>query len=220
MPVQPSPRAVSLVVGVLTAAAVALTVAGCSHIAPIGPNKPVAPSRAAGRVVGPIFMPAPSRLGSPIVLQILRVGQSTSGGCAADWVKATGPAAEFASIACYRPVGRPVTITSAGISAVMRWPSLPGQPGVAGLPGQPGPSGPAGQAQYGFTAGLPTADGSAVTALIAEAHASGDALGISVGGQLWQAAQVLAAFPGRILQIALPSRKLALQLYAILVPSS
>jgi len=46
------------------------------------------------------------------------------------------------------------------------------------------------------------------------------ALGVSVAGKTWTAPQVANPFPGRQLQIALPSRNQALRLYRILVPPS
>jgi hypothetical protein len=106
---------------------------------------------------------------------------------------------------CYRPVGMPVTITSAAVTPV----SGDGPPPP---PGQP--------AQYGFTVAVPAGDVAAVTALITQAHDSRDALGVSAAGKLWQAPQVLQPFPGQQLQIGVLSRNQALQLYRILVPPS
>jgi hypothetical protein len=66
--------------------------------------------------------------------------------------------------------------------------------------------------------GVPATQVVAVTALITRAYDSQGALGVSVAGKLWTAPQVLEPFPGRQLQIALPSRNQALQLYRLLVP--
>jgi len=66
--------------------------------------------------------------------------------------------------------------------------------------------------------GVPAAQVAAVTALIAQAYQSQDAVGVSVDGKLWQAAQVLQPFPGRQFQIALISRSQALQLHRLLIP--
>ena len=44
------------------------------------------------------------------------------------------------------------------------------------------------------------------------------ALAVNVAGKTWSAPEVLAPFPGRQFQIALPSRSQALQLYRLLVP--
>jgi hypothetical protein len=102
---------------------------------------------------------------------------------------------------CYRSVGTPVKITSAGLSQVAR---------------QPSGHGPA---IYGFRV-VPNRDVAAVTALIARAYRSRDALGVIVAGKLWGAPQVAAPFPAQQMQIALPSRNQALQLYRVLVPPS
>ena len=71
-------------------------------------------------------------------------------------------------VACYRPVGTPVTITSAAVSSVTAYRN------------QPGP------ATYGFVVAFPTADVAALTAVIRQAQDSGDATSISVAGKLWQ----------------------------------
>jgi hypothetical protein len=66
---------------------------------------------------------------------------------------------------------------------------------------------------------VPAADVAAVTAAIGQAYNSRDALGVSVAGKLWDAPQVFRPFPGRQLEITLPSRNQALQLHHILVPA-
>jgi hypothetical protein len=73
---------------------------------------------------------------------------------------------------------------------------------------------------YGLTIAVPAADVAAVTAIIKQAYDSHGAVATSVAGKTWAAPQALEPFPGRQLQIALPSRNQALQLYRILVPSS
>ena len=131
-----------------------------------------------------------------------------AGGCPAGSVAISVPPGA-APMGCYRPVGTPVTVTSAAVSPV----SL--------LPGPPPPAGhPVGPAQYGFSVAVPAADVAAVTGLIAQAHDSRDALGVSAAGKLWEAPQVLQPFPGQQLQIALLSKNEALQLYNILIPPS
>ncbi|MFZ0048131.1 MAG: hypothetical protein WAL16_19980 [Streptosporangiaceae bacterium] len=59
-----------------------------------------------------------------------------------------------------------------------------------------------------------------MTALIRQAYASGDAVGMSVAGKLWQAPQLRRKFIAlRAEQINLLSRTQALQLHRLLVPS-
>jgi len=67
---------------------------------------------------------------------------------------------------------------------------------------------------------FPTADVAALTALIRQAYDSGDAVGMSVAGKLWQAPQPRRRFIAlRAEQITLLSRTQAFQLYRLLVPS-
>ena len=106
-----------------------------------------------------------------------------------------------AGVACYLPVGTPVTITSAAVSAVTTYPQ------------QTGP------AFYGFVVAFPAGDIAALTAAIRQAYDSGDALGMSVAGQLWQAPPTRHRFSAlRAERIDLLSRGQALQLYRLLVP--
>lgn len=217
MPLRSPTRPLSVVMSVLATAGLILAVAGCSgHIIPLNAN-PEPPS-----------MPPPRHLGSPIVVQVMRSQAPTAtGACPDGWVAVVLPAGggprpgpvvavpvgasappapppPTAASTCYRPVGAPITITSAAVSAV--YTSRPPQ-------GQQGPD------IYGFTVAVPAADVAAVTADITQAYNSGDALGISVAGKLWQAPQVQQPFLGQQLQISLLSKNQALQLYRQLVPS-
>ena len=111
------------------------------------------------------------------------------------------PPAPPAGVACYRPVGTPVTITSAAVSSVTT------------NRNQPGP------AWYEFVVAFPAADVPALTALIRQAYDAGDAVGMSVAGKLWQAPQTRRRFNAlRAEQVNLLSRNQALQLYRLLVP--
>jgi hypothetical protein len=75
-------------------------------------------------------------------------------------------------------------------------------------------------AAYGFVVAFPAADVAALTAVIRQAYDSGDALGMSVAGKLWQAPQTQRRVTAlRAEQINLLSREQALQLYRLLVPS-
>jgi hypothetical protein len=207
------------------AAGVVLAVVGCSNVTPLGPD----PAQAS--------LPAARGLGSPISMQIMRSQPpAPTGECPAGSVALFGsdpdvprtvvqavpvhsqliqgsttatptpaPAATPVAppgVACFRPVGTPVTITSAAVSSVTT------------SQNQPGP------AWYVFVVAFPAADVPALTALIRQAYDSGDALGMSVAGKLWQAPQIRRKFNAlRAEQINLLSRTQAVQLYRLLVPS-
>ena len=219
MPFQPPPRLASA----LAAAGLVLAVAGCSNITPLGPDP------------APVSLPPARDLGSPIIMQIMRSQPPTpTGECPAGSIALFGsepnvpraavasrrpvqvgtgstatptptpgtPPAPPAGVACYRPAGTPVTITSAAVSSVTT------------NRNQPGP------AWYVFAVAFPTADVPALTALIRQAYDSGDAVGMSVAGKLWQAPQPRRKFIAlRAEQINLLSRTQAFQLYRLLVPS-
>jgi hypothetical protein len=200
MPFQPSRRLPPVLASVLAAAGLVLGVVGCSHITPLGPGPT------------PVAVPPPRHLGSPIIVQVMRSHPPTAtGGCPAGWVAVSLPPGAPV-MPCYRPAGTAVTITSAGVSSVSMYrPSPP--PGQSAQSAQP--------TQYAFWVALPAADVAAVTAVMTHAADAGDAVGVSVAGKLWQAPQIRKPFepPGRLLQIALFSRSLALELHRILVPS-
>jgi hypothetical protein len=154
----------------LAAAGTVLAAAGCSHIAPLGPAS------------APVSLPPPRNLGSPIIVRVMRSQPPTpTGECPAGSVDLFGlepnvlrvavaasrpvqagtgstatptPAATPAApgVACYLPVGKPVTITSAAVSSVTTYPH------------QPGP------AFYGFVVAFPAADRAALTAIIRQAY--------------------------------------------------
>jgi hypothetical protein len=218
MPCQPPPCPLSILASALAAACVVLAVAGCSNITPLG------------RDPAPVSLPPARDLGSPINMQIMRSQPPTpTGRCPAGSIALFGsepnvlraavassrpvqagtgsaaaatPTAPPAGVACYRPVGTPVTIASAAVSSVTT------------NRNQPGP------AWYVFVVAFPTADVAALTALIRQAYDSGDAVGMSVAGKLWQAPQPRRRFNAlRAEQINLLSRNQAFQLYRLLVPS-
>lgn len=223
MPFQP-PRPPSALASAMAAAGLVLVAAACSGVAPLGR----APTLAS--------LPPARPLGSPIIMQVMRSQPPTaSGTCPAGSVALFGsepdvlrtagapvaqpvpvpgqastatpspmaaPTTPPVGVACYLPVGRPVTITSAAVSSVTTYGH------------QPGP------AFYGFVVAFPTADVAALTADIQQAYASGDAVGMSVAGKLWQVPQVRHRFAAlRAEQINLLSRNQAFQLYRLLVPS-
>ncbi len=223
MPCQP--RQLSVLASTLAAAGLMLAVAGCSHITPLGPDP------------APVSLPPARDLGSPIIMQVMRSQPPTPAGeCPAGSVNLFGsqpnvlraavasqvpvpvgtgsaatptpaatpatPPAASAGVACYRPVGTPVTITSAAVSSVTT------------NRNQPGP------AWHVFVVAFPTAEVPALTALIRQAYDSGDAVGMSVAGKLWQAPQPRRRFNAlRAEQINLLSRTQARQLYRLLVPA-
>ncbi len=222
MPLQRPPGPLSVLVGALAAAGLILAAAGCSNVTPLGPE----PS--------PVSLPPARPLGSPISVQVMRsqpptpTGQCPAGSVALYGSEPNVPRAAVATsrpvpvgagstaaappptpsrpppgVACYRPAGTPVTITSAAVSPVTT------------SRNQPGP------AWYEFVVAFPAADVPALTADIHRAYDAGDAIGMSVAGQLWQAPQLRRKFIAlRAEQINLLSRNQAVQLYHLLVPAS
>ena len=216
-------RPLSVLASALAAAGLVLALVGCSHITPLGPDP------------APASLPPARDLGSPIIMQIMRGQPPTPAGrCPAGSIALFGsdpnvpraavassrpvhvgtgstatptptpatPPAPPAGAACYRPVGRPVTITSAAVSSVTAYRN------------QPGP------VWYVFVVAFPAADVAALTAVIRQAYDSGDAVGMSVAGKLWQAPQPRRKFIAlRAEQINLLSRNQAFQLYRLLIPS-
>jgi hypothetical protein len=96
------PRAASVLAGLL-AAGLVLTVAGCGHLLPLGPDAAAT-------------APPPSHLRSPLVLRAMSVQPPTpAGGCPARFTMISVPGNPGE---CVRPLDTPVTITSASVSAV------------------------------------------------------------------------------------------------------
>lgn len=220
MPRQHPPRPASVLASAL-ASGLVLAAAGCGHIAPLGPDP------------ASVSLPPAAPLGSPIVMQVMRSepptvtgkcpaatvalfgsdpnvprtsiapplpGQPVHGSTAAPTPTAT-PQAPPPGVACFLPVGTPVTITSAAVSSVTTHRN------------QLGPG------WYMFVVAFPAAEVPALTALIQRAYDSGDALGMSVAGKLWQAPQPRRKFNALwAAQINLFSRKQAVQLHRLLVP--
>jgi hypothetical protein len=208
MPFPCPPRPLPVLASVLAAAGVVLTVASCSHLAPLGPDAAAT-------------MPQPHHLRSPLVLEAMRVHPPTpAGGCPAGYTALPGanPVAvpadrphrahvdgALAVTQCYRKTGTPVTITSAAVSPV----SLQKPP-----PGQKAP------VQYDFVITLPAADVPALTAVTTTAYHARGALAMSVAGKTWALPMVAGPFRGPQLQIPMPSRNQALQLQRTLASSS
>jgi len=186
------PRSAPVLAGLL-AAGLMLAVAGCSHLTPLGPDAAAT-------------APPPSHLRSPIVLQAMRVEPPVpAGGCPARFTMISVPGNPGQ---CARPVGTPVTITSAGVSAVFSF--QPRTPSGQVVPGPP---------VYQIMITLPAADVTAATAVVTTAYDSQGGVDFSVAGRTWALPKVLRPFRSRQLSIALPSKNQALQLHRLLVPS-
>jgi hypothetical protein len=197
MPIQRPPRVAA---SILAAAGIVLTLASCSHLAPLGPDT---------------SPPQPHHLRSPFVLEAMRVQPPTpAGGCPAGYTalpgdNPTGPASSSGITQCYRMTGTPVTITSAAIFAVFRLKPAPGQP-------QPPPDAPV---QYGFVITLPAADVPALTAVTTTAYHARGAFAISIAGKTWALPMVEAPLRGPQILIQMPSKNQALQIQRMLAPS-
>jgi hypothetical protein len=183
------PRAASVLAGLL-AAGLVLTVAGCGHLLPLGPDAAAT-------------APPPSHLRSPLVLRAMSVQPPTpAGGCPARFTMISVPGNPGE---CVRPLDTPVTITSASVSAVSSF-----QPRT--------PSGQAqGPPAYQIMITLPAADVSAATAVVTTAYDSRGGVDFSVAGRTWALPMVLRPFRSQQLSIALPSKNQALQLHRLLV---
>jgi len=206
MPYQRPPRPWPGLASVLAAAGIALAIASCSHITPLGPD-PAATMR------------QPHHLPSPLILQDMRTqGQvSPPGGCAAGWVTLSGEPGQPGQ--CYRKTGTPVTITSAAVSPVVSFRPPP-------PPGQQAPP-----VQYGFSITVPAADVPALAAVLptgsgppgppsASAVSSATPIPtVSVAGRTWVLLGYAAPSAGGQFDVMLPSRNQALQLHHLLVPA-
>jgi hypothetical protein len=105
MPFRHPPRPASVLASALAAAGIALAVAGCGHITPLGPDP---------ASVAPPSVP-PQHLRSPFVLEAVRIQAPTpAGGCPAGSVALSGGPGQ-----CYRRLGTPITITSAYVGSVV-----------------------------------------------------------------------------------------------------
>ena len=175
------------------AAGLMLTVAGCTHLTPLGPD-PAA------------TLPPARHLGSPIVLQAMRVEPPVpAGGCPARFTMISVPGNPGQ---CVRPVDTPVTITSGAVSAVSSF-----QPRNSSGQVMPGPP------IYQIMITLPAADVGAATAVVTTAYDSRGGVDFSVAGRTWSLPMVLRPFRSQQLSIALPSKNQALQLHGLLVSS-
>jgi hypothetical protein len=224
MPLPHPSRPLTVLAGALAAAGLGLAVAGCGQVTPLGPdpavNLPPArhlgspitvqvlrsrPPTAAGRCPAgsvDLFGLQPNVPRAAAAQVVLRTPVQGSTATPAPTATLPRPAEPPVGVACFRPVGTPVTVTSAGVSP------------VATYQNQPGP------AMYGFVIAFPAADVAALTAVVRQAQDAGEATSISVAGKLWQAPQPRQRVNAlRAVQITLLSRNQAIQLHHLLVPS-
>jgi hypothetical protein len=172
----------------MLAAGLMLAVASCSHLTPLG---------SAGDV------PRLAHLRSPMVLRAMRVqNPMPTGGCPAGFTKLSAPGQ---SPACYRPLGEPVTITSAAVS-----------PGPTVGPASPSDAAPS---AYGLLIALPATGRAELTAVTTQAYDSQGAVDITVAGKTWALPMTLAPITHSQFTIMLPSRNDFLQLQRLLVSS-
>jgi hypothetical protein len=127
---------------------------------------------------------------------------SLAGGCPAGFTKLSAPGQ---SPGCYRPLGAPVTFTSATVS-----------PGPTAGPATPADAPPS---SYGVLIGLPAADWTELTAVTTQAYDSAGAVDVSVAGKTWGLPMAQAPITHGAFSIMLPSRNQALQLQHILASS-
>ena len=129
MPVQRL-RPLPVLASVLAAAGVVLAVAGCTgQITPLGPDRT------------PVVMPPPRHLGSPIIVQVMRLQPSTATGrCPAGWAAISLPAGGGPRVAKQAvPVGRPRRAVPRGTSAPPPPSAPPAPPPPSASPVPPPP---------------------------------------------------------------------------------
>ena len=170
------------------AAGLMLTVASCSHLAPLGPAADA---------------PQPHQLRSPIVMQAMDVRNPTpGGGCPAGYRRLSAPGQ---GPACYRPLGAPVTFTSAAVAL-----------GPTVGPASPSNAPPS---AYALAIAVPASDRAELTAVTTQAADSQGAVDVSVAGKTWALPMAAAPLTQGQFMITLPSRNEVLQLQRILVSS-
>jgi len=177
--------------GRLAVAALALTVAGCGHLLPLGPDAP----------------PAPGPLASPIILQlVLSQPPLPAGGCQAGYATLSAPGPGFPGVsgACYRKTGTSATFTSAAVTLYL----------------QPAGSRPVQHpTMWGLTITVPGAEAAALTAITTKSYDTRDPVAISIAGTTWAVPLTSAPLTNGRFQIMTQSKDQALQLQRTLVPS-
>jgi hypothetical protein len=125
-----------------------------------------------------------------------------AGGCPVDFTRLSAPGQ---SPECYRPLGAPVTITSAAV-----------EPGPTAGPASPSNAPPS---EYGLLIALPAAGRTELTAVTTEASESQGAVDISVIGKTWGLPMTQVPITNGWFTIMLPSQNEVLQLQRILTAS-
>jgi hypothetical protein len=195
MPSHHRPRRLPILASALAAITLGLTVAGCGHVTPLGPD--AAPT-----------MPQPRQLGSPIVMQVM-LGKPSSppgGACPAGYAALSDQATGNTGL-CYSKLGAPVTFTSAGVST--------GQ-----LKNSAGQSDGSTGAEATLMFNLPAADRAALTAITTKAYQAKGYVDISVGGRTWALPEAMAPLTQGEFAISLTSKNEVFQLQHLLDPSS
>jgi hypothetical protein len=180
-------------------AGLAPALAGCSHVLPLGP--------------APAPTPAPRHLSSAIVLDPgLSQPADPPGSCPAGSVTLSGPGtpssspvgdpAAATSGVCFRPLGQPVTFTSAGVTMYQ-------QPGGS----QPVPH----PALWELRITLPAAEATALTTITTKVAGTQDQLAIIVAGQTWGMPLTRQPLTQGQFVILMQSRNEALQLQHLLL---
>lgn len=195
MPSRHLPRQFFILGSALAAIALGLTVAGCGHVAPLGPD--AAPAT-----------PQPRHLGSPIILQAVlgRPSSPPGGTCPAGYVALSDQATGNTGL-CYSKLGSPVTFTSAGVSAGAMKNSAGQSDGSAG-------------AEATLMFNVPAADRAALTAITTKAYEAKGYVEVSVAGQAWAIPEALAPLTDGQFAISLTSKNEVLRLQRLLEPSS
>ncbi len=177
---------------VLAAAGTALTVAGCGQITPLNGDQPTPKiASAAPRIIGTrtVVVPRPGQLPSPFVLEAVTQVPARAGRCPAGSVALSGGPGQ-----CYREVGKPVTFTVAGISAIL--PELNGR--------------------KGFFISLPASAQQELTAVTTRAFNADGFLDIRVAGRTLLLPRVAGPFTRPVFEISLLSAAETLLLHRLL----
>ena len=115
----PHQRPLPVLASMLAAAGIVLAVAGCAgQITPLGPNP------------APVAMPPARHLGSPIIVQVMRLQPATAAGrCPAEWIAVSLPAGGGPHVSTgSAPVGRATHVVPNGASPPPPPPSSPAPP--------------------------------------------------------------------------------------------
>lgn len=170
----------------IAAMALMVACAGCGHILPLGPAPP-----------------APRHLASAVILQlVLSQPRSPQGRCPAGYTTLAPPFTDYPEVpdACYRSLGKPVTITTAAVTMAY-------QPATSQQP-----------ALYGLNFALSAADAAALTAITTKAFDTRDQMTVSTAGQTWGVFMTAEPLTNGQFGILVQSENQALQLQRTIIP--